>query len=90
MSHSDLQKGHRRAHDAHYALPIFRSVFASVENKGLLGYIPKLKVASSSLVARSIFLTNRIEESLSAQITNHDSDRKENEQFPGLSLQNGS
>ncbi len=55
MSHSDLQKGHCRAHDAHYALAFFLGVFVSVENKGLLGYIPKLKVASSIPVARSIF-----------------------------------
>jgi hypothetical protein len=53
MSHNDLQKGHRRAHDAHYALAFFRGVFVSVENKGSLGYIPKLKVASSIPVARS-------------------------------------
>jgi hypothetical protein len=44
MSHSDLQKEHRRAHDAHYALAFFLGVFVSVENKGLLGYILKLVV----------------------------------------------
>jgi hypothetical protein len=53
MSHNDLQKGRSKAHDAHYALAFSPSVFASVENKRSLGYIPKLKVASSSLVARS-------------------------------------
>ena len=54
MSHSDLQKGHCRAHDAHYALAFFLSVFVSVENKGSLGYIPKLDVAGSIPVARFI------------------------------------
>jgi hypothetical protein len=56
MSHSDLQKGHCRARDAQHAPAIFLSVFVSIENKGPLGYIPKLKVASSSLVARSNLL----------------------------------
>ena len=55
MSHSHMQKGRARAHHAHCALAFFLGIFASVENKGSLGYIPKLKVASSSLVARSIF-----------------------------------
>jgi len=53
MSHSDLQKGHSKARDAQHALAIFLGVFVSVENKGLLGYIPKLKVAGSIPVARS-------------------------------------
>jgi len=50
-----MQKGRARAHHAHCALAFFLGIFASVENKGSVGYIPKLKVASSSLVARSIF-----------------------------------
>ncbi len=58
MSHNDLQKGHSTAHDAQHALAAFLSVFASVENKGSLGYIPKLDVAGSSPVARSTFLSN--------------------------------
>ncbi len=57
MSHSDLQKGRSKAHDAHYALVNFLSIFASVENKGSLGYIPKLKVAGSIPVARSNLLS---------------------------------
>jgi hypothetical protein len=57
MFHSDLQKGHSKARDAQHALAVFLSVFASVENKGLLGYIPRLKVARSSLVARSNLLS---------------------------------
>jgi hypothetical protein len=44
MSHSDLQKGRSKAHDTHYALVNFLSIFASVENKGSLGYIPKLVI----------------------------------------------
>jgi hypothetical protein len=44
MSPSDLQKRHLKAHDAQYALAVFRSVFASVENKGVLGYIPELVI----------------------------------------------
>jgi len=53
MSHNDLQKRRSNAHDAHYALVNFLSIFASVENKGSPGYIPKLKVAGSIPVARS-------------------------------------
>jgi len=37
---------------AHYAHAFFLSTFVNVENKGSLNYIPKLKVASSILVAR--------------------------------------
>ena len=37
MSHSDLQKGHSKAHDAHYALVNFLGIFATVEDKGSLG-----------------------------------------------------
>ena len=39
-----------------HARTFFLSVFVSVENKGSQIQLPKLKVASSSLVARSIFL----------------------------------
>lgn len=55
MSHNDLQKEHCKAHDAQYALAVFLSIFASVENKGPLGYIPRLEVVGSSPIARSIF-----------------------------------
>jgi len=44
MSHSDLQKGHAKARDAHHALADFLSIFASVENKGSVGYIPENSV----------------------------------------------
>jgi hypothetical protein len=48
-----------KAHDAHDALAFSLSIFVSVENKGSLGYIPKLEVAGSIPVARSKFqLTN--------------------------------
>jgi len=40
---------------AAYARRFFLSGFVSIENKGSKLLIPKLKVASSSLVARSIF-----------------------------------
>ena len=39
---------------ATYARAFFLSHFVSIENKGSKIYFPKLKVASSSLVARSI------------------------------------
>jgi hypothetical protein len=42
MSHNDPQKGRSKAHQAHHALANSLGVIVSVENKGLLGYIPKL------------------------------------------------
>ena len=45
----------RHARYAVHASTIFLSEFLSIENKGSKVKIPKLKVASSSLVARSIF-----------------------------------
>jgi len=44
-----------------HARTFFLSGFVSIENKGAVILIPKLKVASSSLVARSIFpqISNR-------------------------------
>jgi len=55
MSHNDLRIRRATAHHAQYARAVFLSVFVSVENKGRLDYIPKLKVAGSIPVARSIF-----------------------------------
>ena len=56
MSRNDVQIELSRAQHAQYAHAVFLSICVSVENKGLPNQIPKLKVASSSLVARSNFL----------------------------------
>ena len=53
MSRNDVQIELSRAQHAQYAHAVFLSICVSVENKGLPNQIPKLKVASSSLVARS-------------------------------------
>jgi len=45
----------RHARYAAHARTFFVSGFVSIENKGRCIYLPKLKVASSSLVARSKF-----------------------------------
>ncbi len=54
MSRNYLQLQLLDAWHAQYAHEFFLSIFVNVENKGSLNYIPKLKVASSILVARSI------------------------------------
>ena len=48
----------RHARYATHARIFFLSDFVSVENKGSKIQLPKLKVASSSLVARSILLSD--------------------------------
>ena len=55
MSRREVQIELSRAHHAHYAHVVFLSVFVSVANKGRLYQIPKLKMASSILDARSTF-----------------------------------
>ena len=75
----------RYAAHAHWFL---LSGFVSRENKGAVILIPKLKVASSSLVGRSIsYLQNR--RVTKGAMTNINSDREENEQLAGLSRQTG-
>ena len=53
MSRKEVQIELSRAQHAHYAHAVFLSIFVSVANKGRPYQIPKLKVASSILVARS-------------------------------------
>ncbi len=55
MSRSEVQIELCRAQHAHYAHAVFLSICVSVANKGSLNQLPKLKVASSILVARSKF-----------------------------------
>jgi hypothetical protein len=58
MSRNEVQIELSRAQYAHYAHEFFRSICVSVANKGSLDQIPKLEVAGSIPVARSIFLSN--------------------------------
>jgi hypothetical protein len=53
MSRNEVQIRLSTAQHAHYAHAFFLSIFVSVANKGRLDQLPKLKVASSILVARS-------------------------------------
>ncbi len=53
MSRSELQIQLFTAQHAQYAHAVFLGICVSVENKGCRDQIPKLKVASSILVARS-------------------------------------
>jgi len=55
LTHRPPNVPQRHANQATHARRFFRSDFVSVENKGAKIQIPKLKVASSSLVARSNF-----------------------------------
>ena len=54
MSRNELQIRLSRAQHAQYAHAFFLSISVSVANKGRPDQLPKLKVASSILVARSI------------------------------------
>ncbi len=56
MSRNEVQVELPKAQHARYARAFLLGIFLSVENKGRLNYIPKLKVASSILVARSKML----------------------------------
>ena len=56
MSRNEVQVELLKAQHARYARAFLLGIFLSVENKGCLNYIPKLKVASSILVARSKML----------------------------------
>ncbi len=60
MSRNKLQIRLSTAQHAHYAHSVFVRIFVSVENKGRPDQLPKLKVASSILVARSKALTEPI------------------------------
>ncbi len=53
VSRSDVQIGLSKAQHAQYAQAVFLSICVSFGNKGRPNQIPKLKVASSILVARS-------------------------------------